>query len=833
MKTFLQLVKVMNRIKIIYLFSLVSHIFWMLPSFCIANYDHVLYYKQLDNYKLLIAFPKNNPDSSKGVLFYDNNWYLPRYSNSQEIRDFFSAFGFKDKDSRLKLRQKFQPNAIYDRFTSWNWQALFDWLSDMKIEKFNGSTILIKEYSPVEYIDLENAYKSNDYFPVFTNLGDYLPKLEIEVNNLKTNYIDFGEVQIGAQKKLDVIITAKNINNAILFISPILKDYLDKSIKLDRLNEPIFLFNEIPDTLQFVFSPSDSQYESIFWNNDTLTYFLPLSGEFLPDQVNLFIAGIRKKRMTKIEYFVVKNSKQIVIITIFISIIGILFWLHRKLSFQNQTVIKILKFLGITSYRNKHQEKTSPKPIKKDFISHPHKKKRIRFSLIKSKVLIKQFKQYWLAFNSKNKLSDLDVDLINNIKKLYYDENADIQEFIKVIKIYFGQDKDQNKKLFMEQLIENQKIKEKDQIIKKLQLYKEFFYYLKEKSGNKNLDDSVVKKILIEKACFCNPKEVYRIIEKYCYSPIIVNYEKFNDINKPINENIDIFQKNREKLLNQRKQIEELLMIHEEHKYFIEGVKQGYIHIKTQSDDLENTQIDYERFLAIQKLCLDLVDIFYLFLKTVVEQFNNVNFRQISECWVKIIDNILVGRSGVAGIKSCLERLHSFRNPLIIMKFFEINSKENLETLNEEIIKSKFRDKVILAPFCMPYLQDLRRLFLYLENKELRSRADDNLFTIVMLLNDRLFELFKYYNIYLHQLKLFTRFDQKQNLLAKEQNSTISYLEQIESTKLKLKKLRSSGKLIDNYIYDVDFIGYDIISKNSKNKTKASQVYVYNEKINK
>ena len=70
----------------------------------------------------------------------------------------------------------------------------------------------------------------------------------------------------------------------------------------------------------------------------------------------------------------------------------------------------------------------------------------------------------------------------------------------------------------------------------------------------------------------------------------------------------------------------------------------------------------------------------------------------------------------------------------------------------------------------MPYLQDLKRLLQYLENQELRSSADDNLFSIVTLLNDKLVVLFKYYNIYLHQLKLFTKIDQKQNLLAKVPN---------------------------------------------------------------
>ena len=770
MKTFLKLVKIMNSIKTIFLFSLISHIFLILPSFCIANYDHVLYYKQFDKYKLLIAFPKNNPDNSKGVLFYDNNWYLERYSNSQDIRDFFGAIGFRDKDSRLKLRQKFQPDAAYDRFTSWNWQALFDWLSDMKIEEIDGNSILIKECSPVEYDSLENIYKNRDYFPVFTNLKDYLPTLEVEVNNSNTIFVEFGEVEIGTQKKLDVILTVKNVGNSILFMRPIYENYLDESIIANKLNKPILLFNETPDTLEVIFSPSNSLTESIFWSNDTLSLILSLIGDYLPEPVNLFVTGVRKKKISKIEYFVVQNSKSIFIIIVSIMMIGIIVWLYRRFYYEKWIARKGFELPEINFKENMHHEITSSKPTPKNSLSHPQKKTKFRFYQIKIKVLIKQTKQYWVEFNKKNKLSMVDVGLINTIKKLYYDENADIQEFIKVIKIYFGQDKDQNKKLFKAQLTENQEIKEKDQVIEWLQWYKKFFYYLKNISGNKNLDDSVAKKILIEKVCFCDPEEVYSIIEKYCYSPIIVNYEKFNDINKPINENIDIFQKNKEKLVEQKEKIEQLLNIHEEYKYFIDGVKQGYIPIKTQSKDLEKTQIDYDRFLTIQKLSLDLIDIFSMFLKNVVEQFKSVDRRQISECWVKIVDNILIGRSGIAGIKGCLERLHSFRNPLIIMKFFEINSQKNLETLNEEIIKSEFRDKLILAPFCMPYLQDLKRLLQYLENQELRSSADDNLFSIVTLLNDKLVVLFKYYNIYLHQLKLFTKIDQKQNLLAKAPN---------------------------------------------------------------
>jgi len=821
----------MRRPKIICSFSLIFSIYWIFPLFCKANYNHVLYYKQIGNYKLLIAFPKNDPDSSKGVLFSDNDWHLLRYSESKEIREFFSALGLKDRESRLKLRQKFQPDAVYDRFTSWNWRALFDWLSDMKIEEINGTTILIKEFSPVDHDSLDMAYRNKDYFPVFGNLEDYLPKLEVQVNNSKSNFLEFGEVEIGSQKRMNVLLTAKNINNAILFINPILENYLDESIRINKVNKPLLLFNEIPDTLEVTFFPSDSLCESIFWSNDTLTFFLPFIGDYLPEQVNLFITGIRKKKLTRVEYFIAKNANRIVLCSFFIIVIGILFWLYQKFYYRKQSAIKIFKFLRINSHRNVQQEKASPKPGKKDSISHPLKNKELRFHPIKIKSLIHQFKQYRSAIDNKNELTSEDVDLINNIKKLYYDANADILEFIRIIQNYFGQDKDQNKKLFEAQFIENQKNKEQIQIIKKLQWYKEFFQFLKELSGNKDLDDSTAKKILIEKVRFSHPNVVYRTIEKYCYSPIMVNFEKFNDINKPIKENIDIFQKNREKLLFQKRQIEDLLIIHKEYKQFIEGIKQGYIIIKSQIDNLEDTQIDYEQFSTIQKLCAKIIHNFSSFLKNVIDQFNKIDHRNISECWLKIIDNILVGRSGVAGINGCLERLHSFLNPLIIIKFFELHSKVKLEILNEESIKSKFRDKFILASFCMPYLQDLRRLYLYLENKELRSHADEKLFTLVTIVNDQLFELFKFYNIYLHQLKLFSKFDQKSNLLAKEQNGSISYLEQSESTRLKLKKLISTGKLIDNYIYDIDLVGYDIVSEGSKNESKASQVYVYNKSI--
>ena len=733
MKTFLKLVKIMNSIKTIFLFFLISHIFWILPSFCITNYDHVLYYKQFDKYKLLIAFPENNPDSSKGVLFYDDNWYLERYSNSQDIRDFFGAIGFKDKDSRLKFRQKFQPDAAYDRFTSWNWQALFDWLSDMEIQEIGEISILMKEFSPVEYDSLDKVFKRRDYFPVFKNLENYLPKLDVEVNNLKTTHIEFGEVEIGTQKKLDVILTVKNINKSILFISPICEKYLDNSITVNKLNKTILLFNEIPDTLEVVFSPSGSLTESKFWYNDTLNLIIPLIGDFLPEQVNLFISGVRKKRINKIVYFVTQNSKNIVIIIASIIIIGIIFLLYRRFIYKKQPAIKDFQIPEIDFNNSKYREISSSKPIKKDSPSHPQKNTNFRFLQIKAIIFTKQLKQLWVEFKNKNKLSSEDVSLINNIQRLYYNENADIPEFIKTIQIYFGQDKDQNKKLFKAQFTENHKIKEKDLVIEKLQWYKEFFQLLKKVSGNKGLDDSSVKKVLIEKARFSHPNEVYSAIEKYCYVPLLENYDKF-DSNKSIAENINTFQKNREYLLKQRRQTEELLKINEEYIHFIDGIKQGHINIKIETDHLQNVQIDYEQFLTIQKLCTNVIDDLYSFLKTIVDQLNSIDRNKISESWLRIIDNIFTGVSGLTGIKGCLERLHSFRNPLVLVNFLEINDKAKLNSLNSNKIKIQFRDRLILQPFCLPYLLDLRRLFLYLEKKEGRDHNDNNLFVIVKLL---------------------------------------------------------------------------------------------------
>lgn len=822
----------MRRVKANCSHFLIFLIVWILPSICSADFDHVLYYKQIGKYKLLIAFPQNAADSSRAVLFSDNDWHLPRYIDSQEIKDFFSALGFKDQSARLKLRRKFQPDAVNDKFTSWSWQLLFDWLVDMKIEEIDGITLLLKELSFVKYDSLDQAFKNRDYFPKVYNLKKYLPKIEIEVNNLKTNLIEFGEVDIGTQKKLKVLLTARNISNSILFISPIYDSYLDKSITINKSNKPILLYNEVPETLEVVFSPSDSLIESKFWQNDTLNFFIPLIGDYLPAPAKIFITGVRKTKISKIEFFLNQYYKSIVILIVSIMILGIIFWLYQRHNYHKQQSIKNFIIPRIDFNKNKHVEITSAKSIKKYSLSYHLKHINLGPLQIKIKAFVKQIKQFWIELYKKNQLSSADVNLINMINRLYYQENAEISEFIKIIQNHFEQDKDHSKKLFKALLIENQKIKEKDEIIDNLQWYKESFHQLKNLSGHKNLDDIAVKKVLIDKICYSHSIEVYNLIEKYCYSPILTNYEKFNDTNKPINENIDIFQRNREKLLNQKKQIQELLSINKEHKYFIEGIKQGYINIKTQTDDLENFQLDYEQFLIIQGLCSNLIDAFASFLRTVVAQFNNVDRSNTSECWLKIINNILAGRSGIAGIKGCLERLDSFRDPLILMRFFEINNKESIKKLNEESIKSKFIEKLILTPFCMPYLQDLRRLYLYLENKELRSNTDENLFSIVTSLNDKLYEQFKRYNIYLHQLKLFTKFDQKWSLLAKEQSDSISYLEQTESTKLKLKNLISVGRLIDNYIYDVDLVGYDIISKGEKDKSEDSQVYVYNKLTN-
>jgi len=822
----------MGKARIFYLLCLIVSIFGMLPSSGKANYDHVLYFQQQGKYRLLIAFPKDNPDSSKAVLFSDNNWHLPRYSNSQQIRDFFAALGFKDKDARLLFRKKFQPDAAYDRFTSLNWQAFFNWLADMKIETINNVIILMKECSPVGYDELDKIYQNNVFFPVFTNLDEYLPKLDIEVNNLKTNIVEFGQVPVGKSKKLDVILTAQNMNNAILLISPIFKEYLDESITVNKVDTPLFLFNEISDTLRFVFSPADSQDNPIFWHEDTFAVMLPLKGDYLPRQENLFLKGIRKRKTMAIKYLIAKNLNYIVGAVFFVIVAAIIFWLFRQISKNKAINTKTYELSKTNLFKNDQSETTffnPPQINNQSNLSNGQK-----FAIPdKLKNIPKQFSLYHLANLRKLKLSNGDINLIENIKKLYYDENADIREFIKVIQNYFQQDKDYNKKLFKEaETTVTKQQKQQDPTIEKLQWYKNFFTLLKKVSGNDKVDDSVAKKILIEKAAFSHPDEVYDAIDKYCYQPILSDYEKFDYFNKSIKDNINIFQKNREKLIKQKRHFEDLAIINNEQKYFIEGIKQGYILIKPQTNELENAQLDYEQFLATKQLCINTINKFTSFLKIVINQFNKIDHHNISECWLKIISTILVGKSGLAGISGCLERLRSFQNPLIVIKFFEINSNEKLKILTEENIKTKFRDRIILAPFCMPYLQDLRRLYLYLENKELRSQADEKLFAVVTYLNSQLFEIFKFYNIYLHQLKLFSKFDQKLNILPKQRNGTTSYLAQIDYTRQKLKQLISTGKLIDNYIYDVDAVGYDIVSENHKKKSKASEVYVYKKTTN-
>lgn len=826
------MVNIMRRTNISCSHFLFFLIIWILPSIGTANYDHVLYFKQVGKFKLLIAFPTDAPDSSKAVLFSDNDWHLPRYSDSQAIKEFFGALGFKDQSARVKFRRKFQPDAVYDLFTSWNWQAIFNWLSDMRIEDIDKNTILIKELVHVEHDSLAQAYKNRDYFPVLYYLDRYLPKLEIHINNLKTNVIDFGEVEIGTQKKIIVVLTAKNINNSILFINPIYESYLDKSITINKSKKPILLYDEVPDTLEVVFSPSDSITESKFWLNDTLNFFIPLIGDYLPEQVKLLVTGVRIKRTGYMELLLSQYSRSFIAIIVSIIMVGTMFLFYRSVKHKKQKSMRNVKIPQIDFNQNKQMEIVTNKPIKRISTSAPIKQAHFKLLLIKIKNILNQTKPFVIDFYKKNRLSRTDVDLITTIKKLYHNDDADIPEFIKIIQNYFEQNKDENKKLFKALFIDNQKIKERDQIIENLQWYKESFCHIKNLSGIKNTDDFAAKKILIDKICYYDPEEEYNIIEKYCYSPILTHYEKFQDENKPIHENLEIFKKNREKLLNQKKQIEELLLINEEQKYLIEGMKQGYINIKMKTNELENIQIDYEQFIIIQGICSRLIDGFSSFLKNVISQFEKVDRSNTSDCWLKIIDKILSGRSGIAGIKACMERLESLRNPLIILKFFELTTSEKLKKVTKEFIKSKFRDQLILTPFCMPYLQDLRRLYLYLENKELRSNSDEKLFTIVTSLNERLYELFKWYDIYLHQLKLFTKFDQKWNFLAKEPNVSISYLEQTESTKLKLKNLISVGKLSDDYIYDVDFVGYDIISEGDKDKSEDSQVYVYNKLTN-
>ena len=132
---------------------------WLLPSVCISKYDHVLLFKKIENYTLITAFPVQNPDNSKSVLFSNNDWHQQRYCTSDDIRYFFKTLGFSNSKARIIFRKNFQSKAIYDKFTSVNWKSLFKWLSNMELKEIGGAGLyLLSDLSSavtgeVHYVD--------------------------------------------------------------------------------------------------------------------------------------------------------------------------------------------------------------------------------------------------------------------------------------------------------------------------------------------------------------------------------------------------------------------------------------------------------------------------------------------------------------------------------------------------------------------------------------------------------------------------------------------------------------------------------------------------------
>ena len=92
-------------------------------------------------------------------------------------------------------------------------------------------------------------------------------------------------------------------------------------------------------------------------------------------------------------------------------------------------------------------------------------------------------------------------------------------------------------------------------------------------------------------------------------------------------------------------------------------------------------------------------------------------------------------------------------------------------------MKIRFRDKFILKQFCWNAIQNLFRLYIYVDRKEFRIGDDFELFTEVKFITEQLRKILHDFDVYPHQINLFTPKDEYEDISDQFSDNGIPYLE--------------------------------------------------------
>ncbi|MBD3289066.1 hypothetical protein GF337_09700 [candidate division KSB1 bacterium] len=792
-----------------------------LPFCLYANYTHILFYHASEKYILLNAFPIDYPEKCQGILFSNDDWHYYRYRNSEELHQFLDALGFADEEARIKFKAVFQKNPPRnDDFRAVNWSNLFNWLSDMRIEEVHGNTILLKELSDVDYDYLQNLYETGNYFPTIENLEQFLPRLIMEVEGIPTNVLDFGLVGMHQKKSIKVVLRAEYINNALLTINPIRQENLDNSISLDKSDRSIFISEYKSDTLTFSFSPGDEN-TTTFWNKDTLTFVTTLNGDYLPKPENLIINGIRDRSLSA-------NIPWKLIGLIGSAVLGVLLLiLLRKVFAKIFRAIFINGIFRIFKRKKVELEKEPQPPIEDMETAEITPQKPVSYSEeteIKTPHVSKEEKLFKILQRFYHEYAEYSL-YKEAFNKIFGPVHSNRTEILKLVE-QINADRGEN-------------VKEDENLL----WYKEAFEELKQSNGIAKMEDMDAKIYLSKKQNTVDYKKMYDIIQEYCYKPVLSEPHLFLNKNEAITKNLDVFQKNKERLIDIQLQLREFATYQQEINEFINDVSSGnLVNIKesigldgnskngSDADDEDNV-IDFENFLKIKNLFDGVTEAFYKFLKELRTHLSDLDGLSISAHWKEIVKNIIQGRSGLAGINGCLARYESFNNPDILFRFLDIHNVADCKKFSKKRIKNKFRDKYLLQSFCWTVLQNTFRLFIYLDRKEFQQNDDTELYKRIKFLTEELRKHLVNFDIYPHQIKLITTSKLQKELANQLTDTSVSYLENIRSVRTQLRQMVLTQELKKGFIYDVEFIGYEVKYNGAVKykKAKTSRVKVFNE----
>lgn len=789
-----------------------------LPGILYANYTHILFYHASDKFILLNAFPVDSPEQCKGILFSDNDWHLRRYRDSEELFQFLDALGFTDEEARIKFKTMFQKRPPKnDELRAINWSNLFNWLSDMRIEEVYGNTILLKELNDVEENYLQKLYDDENFFPTIENLEEYIPRLIMEVNGIPTNMLDFGLVGMNQRKEIEVILRAEQINNALLTINPIHEEDLDHSISLDKSDRSIFISEYKSDTLIFTFKPGDEN-TTTYWDNDTLHFVASFNGDYLPQPENLTINGVRDRSLSA-------NIPWKLTVIIGGAIIGILLlFLIIKLLLK---LFRAVFSLKIFKKKDDDFDAQLKLPIEDMETAEITPKKSVSFSdeteistphLSNEEKLFKVLQRFYYEYSEYA----LYKEAFNKIFGSVHSNKPEILKIIEKINADRGET-----------------AKPEENYI----WYKEAFDEIKQSHDIEKMEDMDAKIYLSKSQDEVDYKKIYHIIQEYCYKPVISDPYLFVNKNQSVTKNLDVFQKNKERLIDIQNQLREFETYQQEINEFISDVSSGNIvNIKEtigqdgnsnnsiDTEDEDNV-IDFENFLKIKNLFDSVTESFYNFLIELRKHLTDLEGLTISAHWREIVKNIIQGRSGLAGINGCLARYESFNNPDVLFRFLEINNVADCKKFSKKKIKNKFRDKYLLQSFCWTVLQNMFRLFIYLDRKEFQQGDDTELHSRAKFITEELRKHLVNFDIYPHQIKLITTSKLQKELNNQLTDTAVSYLENVKSIRTQLRQMVMTQELKKGFIYDVEFIGYEVKYNGALKykKAKTSRVKVFNE----